>query len=87
MSGASGAALLAESARIVRAAGFDIGNIAVQVVGNRPTVGPRRSEMEAVMTAAAGAPVSIGAATTDGLGFPGRGEGLLGIATALVVTR
>lgn len=85
--GASGSTLLAESARIVRAAGFEIGNIAVQVVGNRPKVGPRRAEVEAAMSAAAGAPVSVSAATTDGLGFPGAGEGLVGIATALVVAR
>lgn len=85
--GASGSTLLAESARIVRDAGFEIGNIAVQVVGNRPKVGPRRAEVEAAMSAAAGAPVSVSAATTDGLGFPGAGEGLVGIATALVVAR
>ncbi len=82
--GASGVALLTEAASRVRAAGYRIGNLSVQLIGVRPKIGPRRAEAESVLSEAAGAPVRLSAATTDGLGFTGRAEGLAAIATALI---
>lgn len=85
--GASGAELLAETVRRLGAAGWAVGNVAVQVIGERPRLSPRRAEAQAAMTAAVGAPVSIAATTTDKLGYLGNGDGLAAIASALVVRR
>ncbi|WP_237225054.1 2-C-methyl-D-erythritol 2,4-cyclodiphosphate synthase [Rothia nasisuis] len=84
MAGASGVRILSEAAAIVRAAGFEIGNIAVQLIGNKPKFSPRRDEANRVLSEAAGAPVTVTATTTDGLGLTGRGEGVAATAVALV---
>ncbi len=82
--GASGVALLTETARRVRESGFDIGNVAIQVIGVRPRLGARRALAQQRLSDAIAAPVQLSATTSDGLGFTGRGEGLAAIATALV---
>jgi 2-C-methyl-D-erythritol 4-phosphate cytidylyltransferase/2-C-methyl-D-erythritol 2,4-cyclodiphosphate synthase len=86
--GASGATLLTETLNKVNGAGFEIQNVAVQIVGNRPKIGPRRSEaITAISKALNGAAVSVSATSTDGLGFTGEGKGLSAIATALIVSK
>jgi 2-C-methyl-D-erythritol 2,4-cyclodiphosphate synthase len=82
--GASGIKLLGAATKIVLDAGWKIDNVAVQLIGNNPKLGPRRQEAEKALSQAVGSPVSIGATTTDGLGLTGRGEGLAAIAHALI---
>lgn len=82
--GAHGDVFITETVALVVGAGYQVGNVAVQLVANGPRLGARRTEVEAHLTTLVGAPVSVSATTSDGLGFTGKGEGVAVIATALL---
>jgi 2-C-methyl-D-erythritol 2,4-cyclodiphosphate synthase len=85
--GISSLELLREALAQVREAGYAVVNADCVLIGEQPRIAPRRDEMAGVLTEAVGAPVSVRATTTDGLGFTGRGEGLAAQAVALVNRR
>jgi 2-C-methyl-D-erythritol 4-phosphate cytidylyltransferase/2-C-methyl-D-erythritol 2,4-cyclodiphosphate synthase len=82
--GAHGDVFITETVRLVAGAGYSVGNVAVQIVANHPKLATRRTEIESYLGTLVGAPVSIAATTSDGLGFTGTGEGVAVIATALL---
>lgn len=82
--GAHGDVFLTETVALVAGAGYAVGNVSVQLIARHPRLGTRRTELESTLTALVGAPVSVAATTSDGLGFTGRAEGVAVIATALI---
>jgi 2-C-methyl-D-erythritol 4-phosphate cytidylyltransferase/2-C-methyl-D-erythritol 2,4-cyclodiphosphate synthase len=82
--GANGKVFIEATLDLLKSKGFAVHNVAVQIIGNRPKVSPMRSKVEAALTEIIGAPVTLGATTTDGLGFLGNSEGVAAVATALI---
>ena len=82
--GASGERFIAETLKLLSAAGLVPSNVAVQIVAEKPKISPRRQEMEQRLSEIVGAPVSVLATTTDGLGFLADSRGIAAVATALV---
>lgn len=85
--GANGSVFLSETKARLAENGWSIVNVSVQLIGNRPKVAPMRERVEKALTDLLGAPVSLGATTTDGLGFLGNSEGVAAVATALIESR
>jgi 2-C-methyl-D-erythritol 4-phosphate cytidylyltransferase/2-C-methyl-D-erythritol 2,4-cyclodiphosphate synthase len=82
---ARSAVVLEHALGLITQAGYRVSSVGVQLVGNQPKLGSRRHEAEEHLTQLVGAPVALGATTTDGLGLTGRGEGAAALATAVLV--
>ncbi|KAB1643096.1 2-C-methyl-D-erythritol 4-phosphate cytidylyltransferase [Gulosibacter chungangensis] len=82
--GVHGTVFLEATRELLATKGCRIQNVSLQVVCHRPRFAERVGEAETVLSASIGAPVTVSATTSDGLGFSGRNEGVFAIATALV---
>jgi 2-C-methyl-D-erythritol 4-phosphate cytidylyltransferase/2-C-methyl-D-erythritol 2,4-cyclodiphosphate synthase len=82
--GANGSVFITQTLNLLHDAGWSVVNVSVQLIGNKPKLAPRRAEVELALSSLVGAPVSVGATTTDGLGFLGSSEGVGAVATALI---
>jgi 2-C-methyl-D-erythritol 4-phosphate cytidylyltransferase/2-C-methyl-D-erythritol 2,4-cyclodiphosphate synthase len=83
-SGANGSVFIAGALELLGNAGWEVVNVSVQLIGNKPKLAPRRDEVQTALSQLVGAPVTVGATTTDGLGFLGSSEGVAAVATALI---
>ena len=86
-SGASGEVFLTKTVELISGAGYEPINVSVQVVGDKPKISPRRQELEQRLSGLVGAPVSVLATTTDGLGFLADAKGVAAVATSLIQKR
>lgn len=87
--GASSDRFLVHAARLVAAKGGSILNVDVTLICERPKIRPHRDAMRARLAELLALPldrVSVKATTTEGMGFTGRGEGLMAQAVATVET-
>lgn len=83
--GADSLAILRDVASKITAAGWRIGNVDCSVVCEEPRIAPVRDQMVALLSAAAGAPISVKGRRAEGLGSIGRGEGIACFASALIM--
>ena len=85
--GADSLGLLAEVMRVLRGAGYELGNVDATVVAQRPRLAPYIEQMRENIARAAGAGVSqisVKATTEEKLGFTGDGSGIAAHAVALI---
>jgi 2-C-methyl-D-erythritol 2,4-cyclodiphosphate synthase len=84
---ASSIRLLQRAYEVVRGAGWTLVNADCVLIGEQPRIAPVREAMQARLAGSMGVEldrVAVRATTTDGLGFAGRGEGLVAQAVALL---
>jgi 2-C-methyl-D-erythritol 4-phosphate cytidylyltransferase/2-C-methyl-D-erythritol 2,4-cyclodiphosphate synthase len=83
-SGANGSVFISGALELLAKSGWEVVNVSVQLIGNKPKLSPRRDEVQVALSRLVGAPVTVGATTTDGLGFLGSSEGVAAVASALI---